>query len=220
MISDYSNINLSFSTLTKKPSIYFWPWDKTIENKSLDISLYCNTYEQLGKILRTILNNPSMAYARIAKLLKKRIAPVKNALDELADYFPTFLNGETRPQDIVLERSEPYAGVIKIIARCKVAGQTWGTAVAVTSALQWTHPDSPLLAAYSLHLGKLLRSKTTPIFNCLQIAGKILGKNIQAKIYAEINNENIEKLYAMAMADPETAVVAEKLYNKFKRDLC
>lgn len=225
VISDYSNINKSFTAVTGRPCIYFRPWESQTEHNPLDFAWYCHSYKELGQTLHSMLERKDEAQERIKSLVEKRIPTAKphplslsrNALDDLADYLPAFIKGESRPENISIERGENFAGAGEVIERCEEIA-TNGVWVTAAAALMYNDPTSPLLAAYSLHKGKSCSSKNPLVFNSAEAIGKILGKKLSAKTYEDVDPMDVETLYKMAIANPETSTLAKKLLVEFHED--
>lgn len=76
LITDISNVSKSFSAVTERPSIFFRPWMKTYDLEPQNFMLACNTYENLGKKIRNIRNNPEAASVRVKNLLGGHIPPM------------------------------------------------------------------------------------------------------------------------------------------------
>lgn len=202
LVTDYSHISLSFAFCSLRPSVLFRPWDKSQpEKKECAEGFLAATYTGLVSAIKEGLSERERTAARIKKYRERSVMPFEHALDDLADLIPDFYHDRPRPEWLVIERNNPHLLQSETEILGKLAGK--GNPAFLAAALVFSNPSIPYLAALALETGKRLLPKNFIWHGAHIRAGAILGKDLSyAKCYADIPDEDIERLWEMSRQNP------------------
>lgn len=225
LITDISFVGKSFTFSTLRPAIEYQPW--TQGEAGLDKNAGCYREYSLDALvaqIRDMLDSPEKYAKSLEAMRDQLVVPLENGLDHLADMIEHFLAGEPENGWLHIPRffSQPPddADVVRRLEKHAAGREDFPAALAAMSAL----PESPLLTAYAIHMGKL-RNPSFPRF--LKVGdpwSSILGNGVQLPIpYEEIPPDMVVKLYMLALKekqhnqDSQGAALVLKLMKEFKQ---
>lgn len=201
LVTDASGIACSFAYMTLRPAIYFQPWREWREHvRRWDGGFTATTYDALRDVLTMALENSQEEAEIIRKNRDELIMPIEGALEAIADWIPDFYNERPRADWVAIDRSEAALEPEKALIQ-KLATFPDGLQLAAPAVACFRNQESPLLAAYALHIGRIKAPRLPPALDLPGIAGRLLGVNITSKSYEDIPPEHIQNLYSLALKE-------------------
>ncbi|MBD5647470.1 MAG: hypothetical protein HDQ89_07580 [Desulfovibrio sp.] len=199
LVTDASGIARSFAYMTLRPAIFFQPWREWQEPvRRVESGFIATSYDALRDVLKLALENRQEEAEIIRKNRDELLMPIEGALETIADWLPDFYNERPRADWVTIERSEAALEPEKALIQ-KLATFPDGLQLAAPAVACFRNQESPLLAAYALHMGRIKAPRLLPALDLLGIAGRLLGVKITSDSYEKTPPEHIQNLYTMAL---------------------
>lgn len=223
LVTDYSHIAQTFAFSTFRPAIYFRPWKNSAAPIRSHVSGFnAYSYKGLVEAVRSSLENGDSISQNIHDYYSQNGMPYENTFDDIAGWIKDFYGDSARKEWLTIDRSNQKimpseVGLIKRIL--KEPSDSFPRLTATAS--RFGNPQSALLFAFALHVGMMLKPKTSYVFGFFQASAPYFGLETSGDRYEDTNPELIRGLYSRALLeaikarDAEGVALIESLLENF-----
>lgn len=206
LVTDVSHIFGSFAFTTLRPAFSFRPWEKEdAEPCTIPGGWKTSTLPGLVAAIQSSLDSEENTRIRIGEEREKLFMPFDNSLTEIASWLPDLYNDKPRDSWINIERCENSSLAIQIKLISKVAGHYAPALCSYIAASIFLscNPESPMLGAFALHMGKVHSPNQQPWSETCLYLGALLGKILPSVPWKDIDVEFAHILYKQALEQAE-----------------
>lgn len=202
LITDFSNVAKSFSFTTLQPSIQFQPWhnrEDVIDVSSGSYKVY--DYRAMMKLLQDVEANQELYRQKVKAMRESLIISPEEGLQAMASILDNYATGKAEPGWLAIDRFAPgKPDDVDIIWRLEKEVRCRDIHASAAAAM-FSRRTSPLLAAYALHMGKILLPDNTRLYGVGDGWERLVGP--LPETYGEIPPEAVLRLYAHALEEKQ-----------------
>lgn len=211
LLTDFAHSATSFLTLTGRRAFYFQPWHKAEQSRNL-IPVFC-AYRSLIAAIGAELATPEArddaenAARQQQTLSRLGLLPFDNALAELADALPDFIDGKAHPEWIEIARTPGSEGASPARVVAALLRDYQGVQISLANFYAF-YFNSPLLAVFAIHLSRV-RTPHAPVENQMLTLSGLHAPG--ARTYADIPFAAIAEHYMLTLREDAENPAAARL---------
>lgn len=223
LVTDYSHIAQTFAFSTFRPAINFLPWENSASPIRPHVSgFYTYSYKGLVEAVRSSLENGDSLSQNIHDYYSQNGMPYENTFDDIAGWIKDFYGDSPRKEWLTIDRSNQKIMPSEVGLIKRILKEPFDSFPRLTAtALRFGNPQSALLFAFALHVGMMLKPKTSYVFGFFQASAPYFGLETSGGRYEDTNPELVRGLYSRALLeaikarDAEGVALIESLQENF-----